>query len=64
MTNADKIRNMSDEELAETYVDFFCYGGVLNQAIAYKTKHTHQAFSEEKYAIKAELEWLKSEVEE
>lgn len=64
MTNAEKIRRMTDEELAETYVDFYCYGGVLNQAIGYKTKHTGQAFSKEEDAIKVELEWLKKEAEE
>lgn len=56
MTNADKIRNMTDEELAELLlVDAYEHGAEYGY-VGHFLGHTHN----KEEAIKRELEWLKS----
>lgn len=64
MTNAERIRNLSEEKLAEELIDridFYCSVNPQEEMWVgdfWGIRHT-------KYnAIKAELEWLKSEVKE
>lgn len=63
MTNADKIRNMSDEELAETYINVVSYDTAVGYEEAYQSKHSYPLWENKNDAIKAELEWLQSEVD-
>lgn len=62
MTNADKIRNMSDEELAETLIDridIYCKDeGEMWIGDFWGIRHIKDS------ALKAELEWLQQEVKE
>ena len=62
MKNGDRIRSMTDEELAEALIDridIYCRDeGEMWTGDFWGIRHT-------KYnAIKAELEWLKSEAKE
>lgn len=64
MTNAERIRNLSEEELAEELIDridFYCSVDPQEEMWTgdfYGVEHSKEN------AIGAELEWLKSEVEE
>lgn len=64
MTNAYRIRNLSEEQLAEELIDridFYCSVNPQEEMWVgdfYGVEHSKED------AIRAELEWLKSEVEE
>ena len=63
MTNADRIRNMSNEELAkEMVVPFMHMCGYLPNCV-FHSNHCEQ-FNDREEAWKEELEWLESEVKE
>lgn len=60
MTNADKIRNMTDEELAELLlVDAYEHGAEYGY-VGHFEKHTHS----KEEAIQLELDWLREETTE
>lgn len=65
MTNADMIRNLTNEELAETYVEKV---KVNDPNAVYKhvyfAKHSSNMFCSREKALKAELNWLEQEVPE
>lgn len=64
MTNAEKIRSMSDYELAETYINVLDFNAPLSSEKIYQSKHSGEIFCEKEDAIKTELEWLRKECEE
>ena len=59
MTNADRIRNMSDEELAEDRIKT-----IYIESIPVYVGFANNLFSTLESAIKYELDWLQSESEE
>ena len=64
MTYADRIRSMSDEELAEERVQIeYCSidGDIIPGMFKYRTT-MGASFPTRQQAVTAELEWLKSEV--
>lgn len=63
MTHADRIRSMSDEELAEERVQIE-YCSIDGDIIPYYKYRTTMgaSFPTRQQAVTAELEWLKSEV--
>lgn len=59
MTNADKIRAMTDEELAQYRADILCeILDKLNDKCYEKFKYSREQF------VKGYLDWLKQEVKE
>ena len=58
MTNADKIRNMSDEELAETYINVVKFASPFGYQEVYNPKHSNELWLDKSGAIEFELEWL------
>ena len=65
MTNYEKIKNMSVEDMAE-YILYlgngteYCYGHCIHQ----NDKSCSCFFADEKYCIHGVTKWLESEVEE
>lgn len=60
LTNGDRLRLMSDEELADSYV-----GELIGLAPCslWISTHTNKLFVAKSAAIKAELDWLKQPAE-
>ena len=59
MTNADRIRSMTDEELAEDRADILCDAlGALNEKCHENLKYSREQF------VKSYLDWLKRGMEE
>lgn len=61
-TNADRIRGMSDEELARENVVGFTYMCGYRPSHLWRSVHTGE-FDTKEEAIKAELEWLQKPAE-
>ena len=61
MTNAERIRNLTDKELAETYIYSDSFFSNFESGICYRSIHGGMSCRREE-VIKEELEWLKSEV--
>ena len=62
MTNAEKIRNLSNYELAETYINVLELRSPEGHRVSYQSKHFGQIFYVKEEAIKAELDWLGKDV--
>ena len=61
-TNADRIRGMSDEELARKNVVGFTYVCGYRSSHLWRSVHAGE-FDTKEEAIKAELEWLQKPAE-
>lgn len=59
ITNYDRIRNMSAEELAKQFV--CCYVDTVTDETVYEAIHDGYQYETREEAEKAELDWLKSE---
>lgn len=57
-TNADRIRSMSDEELARENVVGFTYICGYTPSIVWRSVHAGE-FDTKEEAVEAELKWLK-----
>ena len=55
MTNAEKIRNLSNYELAETYINVLELRSPEGHRVSYQSKHFGQIFYVKEEAIKAEF---------
>lgn len=60
MTNADRIRNMSNEELAKELVVPFMFTRGYHANFVFESNHCGQ-FNDMEEAWKEELKWIESE---
>lgn len=62
LTNADRIRSLNDEELAQENVVGFTYMNGYRPSHLWRSVHAGE-FDTKEEAIKAELEWLQKPAE-